>query len=93
MRALGLEDGKRKTQGDVVSCLTSGYVGKLRKPLGKVWTSLPVQVSETGGPIMGSEAFVGVGEDSVLCADYNLSRFLGNVSSDRGGKKSVAMAT
>lgn len=66
MRALDLEDGKRKTQGDVVSCLTSGYVGKSRKPLGKVWTSLPVQVSETGGPIMSSEAFVGVGEDTVF---------------------------
>lgn len=59
MRALGLEDGKRKTQGDV---------GKSRKPLGKVWTSLPVLVSETGGPIVGSEAFVGVGEDTVFIA-------------------------
>lgn len=84
MRALGLEDGKRKTQGDV---------GKSRKPLGKVWPSLPVLVSETGGPIVGSEAFVGVGEDTVFIALTAISPDFLEMFPQIEGKISVAMAT
>lgn len=68
MRSLGLEDGKRKAQGDVVSCRARGCVGGNE---GSHWAMYgPCLYSygsqEAGGPTVGSEAFVGVGGDTVF---------------------------
>lgn len=90
MRALGLEDGKRKDQGDVVSRVACGDV---RKSVGKVWTSLPIQGSGSRRALCGLRGLCGCGRrHSVHCSDCNPSRFLGNVRSGGGGE-SVAIAT
>lgn len=35
MRSLGLEDGKRKAQGDVVSCMARGCVREMKEATGR----------------------------------------------------------
>lgn len=43
-------------------------MGKLRKPLGKAWTSLPIDVSGNRQAHADSQAFMSMGGDEVLVA-------------------------
>lgn len=62
-------------------------MGKLRKPLGKARASLPVEVSGSRRARGRLTGLRGCGRrQSAHCSVCNLSRFLGNVCSDRRGE-------
>lgn len=68
--------------------MVGSSVGKLRKPLGKTWASLPIEGSGNRRACCRLTGLRGCGRrQSTHCSDCSLSRFLGNVCSDRRGKK------